>query len=388
LKSLEDIVKEGQESEGVLFRRGAYTKQSQVELLRDVLSLANAHVDGNRFIILGAEPGIVGAVLSGIPREQIDSTHRYHALVRDYIEPPLDIWAKSFHVDGKQLVGLTLEGCEDKPYMMRADHSAPLRRGDAWIRIKTEAQRMGRRQLETVFAERFAEPLFSGKVDIGFDGDMLTHERVVQTVDSANLPSVDARAKLETLIEAKEQAHTAADENTFITRLTHARLFGADKPYQSHSVAELRAELDKIEEHYRDRDEYFRFVEKGQKLNLVVFNESQQEIHAASIALMVPRAPRFRLARRIPGNPAHDSSARKVYDDEGNYPTVTELETSYQVTESLGTLSPGNTTLAFKEPLRLFADKVLEGKRVVIHYKLFGSNLRRPIAGKLELKLV
>ena len=388
LKSLEDIVKEGQNNEGVLFRRGAYTNQSQVELLRDVLSLANAHVDGHRYIILGAEPGIVGAVLSGIPREQIDSTHRYHALVRDYIEPPLNIWAKAFHVDGKQLVALTLEGCEDKPYMMRADHSAQLRRGDTWIRIKTEAQRMGRRQLETVFAERFAEPLFSGKVDIGFDGDMLTHERSLQTADSSQLPSVDARAKLETLIEAKEQAHTASDENTFITRLTHARLFGADKPYQSHSVAELRAELDKIEEHYRDRDEYFRFVEKGEKLNLVVFNESKQEIQAASIALMVPKAPRFGVARRVPGNPAHEGSARKVYDDESSYPTVTELETSYQVTESLGTLLPGKTTLAFKEPLRLFADKALEGKRVVIHYKLFGGNLRRPIMGKLDLKLV
>lgn len=388
MKSLENIVKEGQESEQVLFRRGAYTNHSQVELLRDVLSLANANVDGPRYIILGAESGIAGAALSGIPREVIDSTHRYHALVRDYIEPPLDIWAKSFYVDGKQLVGLTLEGCEDKPYMMRADHSAHLRRGDTWIRVKTAPQRMGRRQLEAVFAERFAEPLFSGKVDIGFDGDMLTHERTVQTVDSSELPSLDARSKLETLIEAKEQAGTAADENTFITRLTHARLFGADKPYQSHSVAELRKELDKLDERYRDSDEYFRFVEKGVKLNLVVFNESKQEVQAASIALMVPRAANFRLAKRLPANPAHDASKRKVYDDESDYPTVTELKASYQVTQSLGTLLPGASVMAFKKPLRLFADKALEGKRVVIHYKLFGRNLRRPITGKLNLRLI
>jgi len=385
---LENIVRDGKESAGVLFRRGAYIKASQEELLRDVLSLANANVEGQRVIILGVEAGVRGATVFNIPREAIDGTHRYHGVIRDFIEPPLNMHAESLTVDGKQLVALILEDCTDKPYMMRADHSARLRRGDAWIRVKTENQRMGRRQLEAVFAHRFAEALYTGKVEVGFDGNMLSQEMSIKTVDGALLPSKDAKEKLTTLIEAKEQKGTIADENTFITRLTHARLFGADQPYQSHSVSELRNELNNLVERYRDQDDYFRFELNAEKVNLVLINESDQQLKGASIALMVPRASKFQLARRVPTNPANELKARKVYDDESSYPTVSELEKADQVTESLGDMAPGQSLLAFKEPLRLFADKALAGQKVTLFYKLYGRNLRQPISGKLFFKLV
>ena len=388
MDTLEKIVREGKESEQVLFRRGAYTKQSQEELLRDVVSLANAKGEGQRVIILGVEAGVHGATVFNIPREAVDSTHRYHGVVRAFIEPPLNIYAQSLTVDGKQLVALILEDCQDKPYMMRADYSARLHRGDAWIRVNTENQRMGRRQLEAVFAHRFAETLYMGKVEIGFDGNMLSQEMTIKTADAELLPSKDAKQKLTTLIEAKEQKGTVADENTFITRLTHARLFGADQPYQSHSVSELRKELDNLVERYGGRDDYFRFEQHGGKVNLVLVNQSDQELKGASIALMVPRSSKFLLARRVPVNPANELKARKVYDDESSYPTVSELDKAYQVTESLGNLLPGQTSLAFKEPLRLFADKSLAGQKVTLFYKLYGRNLRQPISGKLLFKLV
>ncbi len=388
MNTLEKIVREGKEGEQVLFRRGAYTRQSQEELLRDVVSLANANVEGERVIILGVEAGVHGATIFDIPREAIDGTHRYHGVIRDFIEPPLNMLARSLTVDGKHLVALILDDCQDKPYMMRADHSASLRRGDAWIRVKTENQRMGRRQLEAVFADRFAEALYTGKVEVGFDGNMLSQEMTVNTADAELLPSKDAKEKLTTLIEAKEQKGAIADENTFITRLTHARLFGADQPYQSHSVSELRKELDNLVERYRDHDDYFRFEQHGQKVNLALVNQSEQELKGASIALMVPRASKFLLARRAPVNPANELKARKVYDDESSYPTVSELEKAYQVTENLGNVAPGQSLLAFKEPLRLFADKSLAGQKVTLFYKLYGRNLRQPISGKLFLKLV
>lgn len=388
MNTLENIIKEGQENAQVLFRRGAYTKQSQEELLRDVMSLANANVEGQRVIVLGAEAGEFGATVFNIPREVIDGTHRYHGVIRDFIEPPLNMRAQSLTVDGKQLVAVILEDCEDKPYMMRADHSPRLRRGDAWIRVKTENQRMGRRQLEAVFAKRFAEALYVGKLEIGFDGNMLSQEMNVRTADVGQLPSKDAKEKLTTLIEAKEAKGSVADENTFITRLTHARLFGADQPYQSHSVAELRSELNNLVERYRDRDDYFRFEQHGERINLALINQSDQEIKGASIALMVPRASKFLLAKRIPRDPASELQARKVYDDESSYPTVSELEKAYQVTESLGSILPGQSVLAFREPLRLFVDRSLAGQKVTLFYKLYGRNLRHPIAGKLLLKLV
>ena len=58
------------------------------------------------------------------------------------------------------------------------------------------------------------------------------------------------------------------------------------------------------------------------------------------------------------------------------------------MTENLGTVMPGQSLLAFKEPLRLFVDKALAGQKVTLFYKLYGRNLRQPISGKLFLKLV
>lgn len=374
----------------MVFRRSAYTRHSQEELLVDVMSLANARIEGPRYIILGAETGRgekagdYAPTLFNLPREIVDSTHRYHAVIRDYIEPPLNLTAESFAVNGKQLVALILEGCEDRPYMVRADHSASLRRGDAWIRVNNENQRMGRRQLESIFARRFAGPLFSGKLTIGFDNDMLTQEQTIRTQDPAGLPSRDARKKLQTLIEAKEQAAASPDENTFITRLTHARLFGSDQPYKAHSVNELRDELNQLEDRYKDRDHWFLFGMNGQELNLAIINESEQPIEGAAVALMLPRNERFLLALDTPRNPATEQGGRRSR----TYPTVGELTNAYQVTESIGTLGPRASITAFQEPLRLWVDKRLAGKTVTMHYKIFGRNLRKPITGSLTLKLV
>ena len=89
---------------GVQFRKHSYGRGGIQSFLRDVLALANASVDGPRYIIVGAEIvsrdqrhfySIDAADFSGKPS--------YQALANEYIEPPLRISYKAVSIEGKRV---------------------------------------------------------------------------------------------------------------------------------------------------------------------------------------------------------------------------------------------------------------------------------------------
>jgi len=387
--TLENIVREGRQTARIMFREQAYAVRDHDELLRDVMALANANVQGQRLIVLGAEARSDGTRMHELPAEVLAEGARLQGVVRDFIEPPVSVQFKPFQIEGKQLAAIIVNDCQDRPYMMRADHSAGLRRGDAWIRVDTENQRMGRRHLVSIFSRRFAEPTFKGHIEVGFPGDFILKELDVPTADLSSLPSNDARKRIQTLIDTKRRTTMAAD-GTFLARLTHARLFGSEQAYVHHSVEDLEKEMESVTARYQARDDYHRYVEKGFELELLVFNQGEEAIEDASISLMSPSPDGFGIALSIPTRPVTDKAAgRKALlpEAEQSYPSVGLFRGAYQVTENIGTLECGKKVQVFKSPLLISAEKRLVGQRVTLYYKLFGRNLRKPLTGNLTLRL-
>jgi len=76
-------------------------------------------------------------------------------------------------IEGKRIGVCEISYCGDRPYMMRADFSETLRRGDAYIRVQDGAVKMGRRRLQDMFEERFNESVASENVEIGFPGEIM-----------------------------------------------------------------------------------------------------------------------------------------------------------------------------------------------------------------------
>ena len=153
MNRLAKIVRSAMPGTGMQFRKTAYGPDDIHSFLRDVVSLANASVRGNRYIVTGVELDEGGKKRAEvIDREDFSGNPPYQAIVADFIEPPVRITYQPVSLEGKRVGVFEIGDCQDRPYMMRIDHSERLRRGDAYIRMNETAVKMGRRQLQELFA--------------------------------------------------------------------------------------------------------------------------------------------------------------------------------------------------------------------------------------------
>ena len=188
------------------FRKTAYGPDDIHSFLRDVVSLANASVRGNRYIVTGVELDEGGKKRAEvIDREDFSGNPPYQAIVADFIEPPVHITYQPVSLEGKRVGVFEIGDCQDRPYMMRIDHSERLRRGDAYIRMSETAVKMGRRQLQELFAKKFREAVPADNIEIGFPGEIIHKDLHIETADLSHLPSTLASAKLMQLMEIRER---------------------------------------------------------------------------------------------------------------------------------------------------------------------------------------
>ena len=70
--------------------------QETEQFLRDVIAMANASVDGVRYIVTGAECDDKGRKhFHGVPRDDFSRTPSYQSLANQYVEPPIRIQHQS-----------------------------------------------------------------------------------------------------------------------------------------------------------------------------------------------------------------------------------------------------------------------------------------------------
>jgi hypothetical protein len=387
MKGLEKLVQTATPSTSVQLRKSAYGRHGVRNFLRDIIAIANASINGQRYIITGVEFDPKGRKqLSSIDREDFSGKPAYQSLANEHIEPPLQIRYKPVTVDGKRIGVYEIGDCQDRPYMMRVDFSETLRRGDAYVRVNKSAVKMGRRQLQTLFEKTFKDSVSAANIEIGFPGEIIHKDQSLPTCSLAEMPSMVASSKLNQLIEAKEQVHESAS-NTMVARLTHARLFGSDSPYEERSTEEIREEMKQLKKQYRDHDHYFLFEENKNDLQLVVFNQGEEPIRGASLTLVLPNHEVFHVATQLPKLPKGKNFVERLPAEQADYPAVNLRDDSIHVSVKLGDIEPGEPTDVFFTPLRVCVGDELKGRRLGIQYSLFAQNLRSPAHGKLRLLL-
>lgn len=385
MDGLARIVGTATPSTAVQFRGTAYGKDGVESFLRDVLALANAAVDGPRYIVTGISFDAAGRkTVNAIDRNDFSGKPSYALLVQDYIEPALQISHKPVSVDGYQVGVFEIGDCQDAPYMMRIDFSETLRRGDAFARVRNKAVKLGRSQLQSLFEKKFRDSVSAAQIEVGFPGDIVHKDLRVATHDLRELPSAHASAKLSELIESKQKVQVTAT-NTFVSRLMHARIFGSDIPYEERSTTQLLNEMEEIERRYEDEDHHFLFDERATKLQLIVINHGEEAIRDASLKLVMPRHPEFRIAAELPKISRDGGFVERRPGEQDAYPDVIVRDKSVQVVASLGDLPEGAPVDVFERHLRVCAGNALRGRRIGIQYALSGQNLRAPAEGTLRL---
>ena len=370
---------------GIQFRQEKYGSDGVCSFLRDVLALANADVEGARYIIVGADFDSKGRKTAhSIDADDFSGKPSYQSLANEYIEPPIRIRYKPVSLEGKRIGVFEIGDTQDRPYMMRIDYSKRLRRGDAYVRSKSNTMKMGRRQLSELFEKKFRDSVSADDLEIGFAGEIIHKDLTLNCCDLSQLPSAEASNKLNQLIDIQNNSHQSGS-TTVMARLTHARLFGADDPYVARSPEQLMQEINELRAKYRDDDNHFLFELRGEKVQMVVYNQGNEPIIDASLSLVMPNHNVFYVADSLPKTKNRSGFANLSPDEIGTYPAVVLKDDSIQISRKIGDIPVGEPIEVFESPLRLCAGNDLKGKRFGVRYRLHAQNLRSPAKGQLKL---
>ncbi|SMB81360.1 putative transcriptional regulator, partial [Hymenobacter roseosalivarius DSM 11622] len=87
---LEDIIRYEGESTSVDFKATAYKPATNPEFIKDVMAMANAPYDGDRYLIVGVKHYVDNTreILGLEPEDQLDDAS-YHKAILDNIEPEI-----------------------------------------------------------------------------------------------------------------------------------------------------------------------------------------------------------------------------------------------------------------------------------------------------------
>lgn len=385
MSRLSKIVQAGGPGTGRQFRKTAYGSHGIVHFLRDVIAIANAEVDGNRYIVTGIAFDERGRrSLYAVDGEDFDGGPPYAAFVAEFIEPPVRIVHRPVTVDGQCIGVFEIGDCQDKPYMMRVDYSPELRRGDAYVRTDDDAVKVGRRALLDMIDRRPECLVPVDSVEIGFAGEVIRKQLNVPTVDLGLLPSAVERGRLNEYIDVRRKTRGTGSTSR-MARLMHMRLFGADAPYEDRSPTGLNEELDRLDTAFEAKDQWFLFEENAHKLQLAVYLQGNVPVLNASLTLLMPTHEKLHVATRVPAPPAGDRQTGIFDGSLAEYPAVSIRESETYVASTLGDIPASVPVDVFESPLRICAGTELGGRELDIRYRLSGSNLGQPVEGRLVL---
>ena len=119
--NLDDIIEFENENTELDFKAIQYQKVKFQHLLKDLMSMANAKTDADKYIIIGVKLlGNGNRDILGITEDFIDEA-TYQQLVHNNIEPELNFSYVSYQFQNKTLGVFKIFDSIDRPYMMKKD---------------------------------------------------------------------------------------------------------------------------------------------------------------------------------------------------------------------------------------------------------------------------
>ena len=355
------------------------------KLLREVLSLANADAKGTRYILFGVRRDADQLRFTKLSDADLRILETYPELIARYIEPQLRVESHIGTAHGHLVAALSLNACDDPPYIIKMDAGQNLRRGDCWVReggVCRPAQRADLDRMYKVNSIRRGGK-GDGIVQIGFGEDPMQRSQTIVLPDSSNPPSAQAAARMKKEIEARRAARNVNLEDTGLARLVHARLYGNEQPFEAHGLDTLVQGYNAVLQDYREHDDYYFFEATAIKLNISMINTGQAQLENVRVMLSLPWAAYFRVADRLYGPPGK-AITRKESELRG-YPSVQRYQAVVQVKNSLSLLEPDVITPVFEQPLRIAIGPELADKKVALRYTIQADDLSVPEEGALKI---
>ena len=165
--NLDDLIEYESENTSLDFKVEEYGKNNY-ELIKDVMSMANAHTNEKKYIVVGVKDNpnedreIIG--LKNISDQAI-----LENIIQENIEPIVYFKYYKYEFKGKMLGIIEIGDNRNRPYMMKKDN-ASLKKGDSWIRKGSRQSRVVREDIDKMIQERLSY-IDIKKVKIGIDNN-------------------------------------------------------------------------------------------------------------------------------------------------------------------------------------------------------------------------
>ncbi|MDA2513232.1 ATP-binding protein [Bacillus cereus] len=143
-KRIKELIEQGFECEYLDFKAKMYPRKGCVDLLKDILSMANSTYKGTKYIILGVKDDILnGRSIIGIDNEDKVDSSTYQQYILSNIEPDINFDIQYVDINKKTIAIIEIKNTDNKPYMIKKN-IANLHEGCCLIRkgsINTFAKR-------------------------------------------------------------------------------------------------------------------------------------------------------------------------------------------------------------------------------------------------------
>jgi hypothetical protein len=380
--NLRDLVAVGNADSALSFRERPYASGEQLELLCDVIALANAEVSGARFLCLGvSDSPNLERTFPGVSRRAWDRTSKVvPTLIDQAIEPQIRIRMLELLL-GEALIGvICLDACDDQPFLFSRRVSSLISPGSGWIRCGTKQRPLLRADLQRIFEKKFRTCGVSTEIRVGFHGRVPREEITLPVLPLDAMPSALAARRVEKILDARRLSKAVLGRtDTRIDRLVHAQVSNDAQAYQSHDTTTLKTMLCHIPREQASADEHYQFETRTHKLNLLVGNLTEQALSDVHLVLNIPRVEGVGVVERIHAPPSQQALLQQ------RYPLV-EVGPQAVTVQAEGIYVPkGATVDAFREPLRLFLREPVVGKTIPVGYILHGRGLSGAIRGTLKI---
>ncbi len=357
------------------------------ELVREVIGLANADVEGPRNILFGVNAGALdGNGIVGIPEDAVADLKKAHRLLSALVEPTLQLAFIYDMINGKLVGALEIDGCDFGPYFVGHDVNGSMALGQCWVRDGWKLHEVDRAELLQGEAQAPAEepvkPIEKPNLSVGFEDDPECKLLEVPVPDTSNPPFADAGeegAKTSRLKQAIKD--TVGTVTTQMLRLRSAGQDYADVESGQPDPAAACEDADKV---LADAKNHYYYEEKALHLDLCVSNNGAESISDINIELGFPRLPDFDVADRLYTSPFDKRSEAEIRNL--GYPTVDRQSKAIYVRGSLSSLSPDKPQSLFRCALRLAVGPGMQRRKLAILYTLTGPGEQKLGEGRLKIK--
>jgi hypothetical protein len=357
------------------------------ELVKEVIGLANADVDGPRYILFGINAGgMEGSKIVGIKDDAATALKKAHRLISAQIEPVVSLAFIFDRINGKLAGALEIDGGEDGPFVPGEEAAAELSNGQTWVREGRELRVVDISDLGSTDAQGSTEvtdedapiePLETPSIDVGFNEEPDCDVIELSIPDTSDPPFVGEKENLGNQAGLTETLKSAV--NTMTTKLVGLALGRSKDDDPDSSTDVVKAAQDLITE----SENHYYYEEKALQLNFSVLNTGSHPVDDLHIEFGFPKIEDFDIADRIHMSP-FDKSSHPATRNQG-YPDVERGRKGFIVRNRIGVLEPAVPTPALKCPLRMAVGPGAQKRKVAILYTLRRGG---EIVGEGRLKIM